>query len=67
MQGCYRTKARPMAMQADCLHCAKALMRSQPEVSRAPPCHAFNGQHQIDGDIPAETQAQMLARYVQDL
>jgi len=55
------------------LHCAKALMRSSlwdpsSRVERALlPSMGEMMKDQIGGDIPAETQAQMLARYAQDL
>ena len=55
------------------LHCAKALMRSAlwdpaGRVERAVmPSMGEMLKDQIGGDAPAETQAQMLARYAQDL
>jgi len=55
------------------LHCAKALMRSRLwDASRhldraALPSMGEMMRDQIGGDIPAETQAQMLQRYAQDL
>ena len=55
------------------LHCAKALMRSRlwsadAQVSRtAMPSMGEMMKDQIGGDIPAETQAEMLVRYAQDL
>jgi PPOX class probable FMN-dependent enzyme len=62
-----------VTVQATYLHCAKALMRSQlwdnsRHVERS--CMPSMGEmlkDQIGGDIPAETQAQMLVRYAQDL
>ncbi len=60
-------------VQAAYLHCAKALMRSHLwDASRhttrtAMPSMGEMMKDQIGGDIPAETQAQMLARYAQDL
>jgi uncharacterized protein len=55
------------------LHCAKALMRSHlwdaaRHVSRdVMPSMGEMMKDQIGGDVPAETQAQMLARYAVDL
>ena len=62
-----------VTVQAAYLHCAKALMRSRlwsadAQVSRtAMPSMGEMMKDQIGGDIPAETQAEMLARYAQDL
>jgi uncharacterized protein len=55
------------------LHCAKALMRSAlwnpaNHIDRATlPSMGEMMKDQIGGDVPAETQAEMLARYAQDL
>ena len=55
------------------LHCAQALMRSAlwnpaNHINRAAlPSMGEMMKDQIGGDVPAETQAQMLARYAQDL
>jgi len=62
-----------VSVQAAYLHCAKALMRSKlwdatRQVDRT--CMPSMGEmmkDQIGGDIPAETQQQMLARYALDL
>jgi uncharacterized protein len=62
-----------VSVQAAYLHCAKALMRSRlwsPEVQIPRDVMPSMGEmmkDQIGGDIPAETQAQMLVRYAQDL
>jgi predicted pyridoxine 5'-phosphate oxidase superfamily flavin-nucleotide-binding protein len=62
-----------VTVQAAYLHCAKALMRSnlwshEAQVSRSVmPSMGEMMKDQIGGDIPAETQEQMLARYAQDL
>ena len=62
-----------VTVQAAYLHCAKALMRSnlwshEAQVSRSVmPSMGEMMKDQIGGDIPAETQEQMLARYSQDL
>jgi PPOX class probable FMN-dependent enzyme len=75
---CTDAKRRPklvirVTVQAAYLHCAKALMRSalwdaSRHVSRsAMPSMGEMMKDQIGGDIPAETQAQMLQRYAQDL
>ena len=62
-----------VTVQAAYLHCAKALMRSKlwdasHQVDRAVmPSMGEMMKDQIGGDIPAESQAQMLARYAQDL
>jgi len=62
-----------VTVQAAYLHCAKALMRSAlwdatRHVDRATlPSMGEMLKDQIGGDIPAETQAQMLARYAMDL
>ncbi len=66
-----------VSVQAAYLHCAKALMRShlwdaQRHIDRAalPSMGEMMKDQigdQIGGDIPAETQAQMLARYAVDL
>jgi PPOX class probable FMN-dependent enzyme len=62
-----------VTVQAAYLHCAKALMRSalwdakrQRERSVMPSMGEMM-KDQIGGDIPAETQDQMLLRYAQDL
>jgi uncharacterized protein len=75
---CAEPKRRPkvairVTVEAAYLHCAKALMRS----SLWDPTHHVNRQalpslgemlkDQIGGDMPAETQAEMLARYAPDL
>lgn len=62
-----------VTVQAAYLHCAKALMRSAlwdatRHVGRATlPSMGEMLKDQIGGDIPAETQAQMLVRYAVDL
>jgi len=62
-----------VTVQAAYLHCAKALMRSKlwsPEEHVARSVMPSMGEmmkDQIGGDIPAETQEQMLVRYAQDL
>ena len=62
-----------VTVQAAYLHCAKALMRSAlwdptRHVDRASlPSMGEMLRDQMGGDIPAETQAQMLARYAIDL
>ncbi len=62
-----------VAVQAAYLHCAKALMRSAlwdsaRHIDRAAlPSMGEMLKDQIGGDIPAETQAQMLVRYAVDL
>jgi uncharacterized protein len=62
-----------VTVQAAYLHCAKALMRSAlwdatRHVDRATlPSMGEMLKDQIGGDIPAETQAQMLVRYAVDL
>jgi PPOX class probable FMN-dependent enzyme len=62
-----------VSVQSAYLHCAKALMRSRlwdasRHIDRAVmPSMGEMMKDQIGGDIPAETQAQMLARYAQDL
>ena len=62
-----------MTVQAAYRHCAKALMRSAlwdptRHVDRAVmPSMGEMMKDQIGGDIPAETQEQMLVRYAQDL
>jgi PPOX class probable FMN-dependent enzyme len=62
-----------VTVQAAFLHCAKALMRSHlwdatRHVSRSVmPSMGEMMKDQIGGDIPAETQAQMLVRYAVDL
>ncbi|WP_114973965.1 pyridoxamine 5'-phosphate oxidase family protein [Rhodoferax ferrireducens] len=75
---CTDAKRRPklvirVTVQAVYLHCAKALMRSalwdpSRHVNRSVmPSMGEMMKEQIGGDIPAETQAQMLERYAQDL
>jgi uncharacterized protein len=62
-----------VTVQAAYLHCAKALMRSHlwdasRHINRAVmPSMGEMLKDQIGGDIPAETQEQMLVRYAQDL
>ncbi len=62
-----------VAVQSAYLHCAKALMRSAlwdsgRHVPRSiMPSMGEMMKDQIGGDIPAETQEQMLLRYAQDL
>ena len=75
---CTDEKRRPklvirVTIEAAYLHCAKALMRSDlwnpsRHVERATlPSMGEMLKDQIGGDIPAETQEQMLARYALDL
>lgn len=75
---CTDAKRRPklvirVTVEAVYLHCAKALMRSalwdpNRHVNRSVmPSMGEMMKEQIGGDIPAETQAQMLERYAQDL
>lgn len=75
---CTDAKRRPklvirVTVEAVYLHCAKALMRSalwnpSRHVDRSVmPSMGEMLKQQIGGDIPAETQAQMLERYAQDL
>ena len=75
---CTDAKRKPklvirVTVQAAYLHCAKALMRSAlwdptRHVDRAVmPSMGEMMKDQIGGDIPAETQEQMLVRYAQDL
>lgn len=75
---CTDAKRRPklvirVMVKASYLHCAKALMRSalwdvSRHVNRAVmPSMGEMLKEQIGGDIPAETQEQMLVRYAQDL
>lgn len=75
---CTDAKRRPklvirVTVEAVYLHCAKALMRSalwnpSRHVDRSVmPSMGEMMKAQIGGDIPAETQAQMLERYAQDL
>ena len=62
-----------VTVQAAYLHCAKALMRSRlwsPDVQVSRDVMPSMGEmmkDQIGGDIPCETQEQMLARYALDL
>lgn len=63
-----------VTVQAAYLHCAKALMRSalwdaSRHIDRAAAMPSMGEmlKDQIGGDIPVETQAQMLVRYAQDL
>ena len=62
-----------VTVQAAYLHCAKALMRSQlwrPDVQVSRSVMPSMGEmlkDQIGGDMPAEAQEQMLARYALDL
>jgi len=62
-----------VTVQAAYLHCAKALMRSQlwrPDVQVSRSVMPSMGEmlkDQIGGDMPAESQEQMLARYALDL
>ena len=62
-----------VSVQAAYLHCAKALMRSalwdpSRHIDRTSlPSMGEMLKAQIGGDIPAETQAQMLVRYAVDL
>ena len=75
---CLEPKRRPklvirMTVEATYLHCAKALMRSDlwnpaRRVNRSViPSMGEMLKDQIGGDMPAETQAEMLTRYAQDL
>jgi len=75
---CTDIKRRPklvirVTVEASYLHCAKALMRSHlwdatRHVDRSVmPSMGEMLRDQIGGDIPAETQDQMLLRYAQDL
>jgi hypothetical protein len=62
-----------VTVQAAYLHCAKALMRSalwdpSRHVARSTlPSMGEMMKDQIGGDIPCETQAEMLERYARDL
>ena len=62
-----------VTVQAAYLHCAKALMRSNlwdasRHIDRAAlPSMGQMMKDQIGGDIPAESQAEMLVRYAADL
>ena len=62
-----------VTIEAAYLHCAKALMRSElwnpaRHVNRSVmPSMGEMMKDQIGGDVPAETQAEMLTRYAQDL
>ena len=62
-----------VTVKAAYLHCAKALMRSalwdttRHQDRSVMPSMGEMLKDQIGGDIPAETQVQMLARYAQDL
>jgi len=78
LQACTDIKRTPklvirVSVQAAYLHCGKALMRSHlwdgsRHLDRADmPSMGEMMKDQIGGDIPAETQAQMLLRYAQDL
>ncbi len=78
LQACADAKRTPklvirVTVQAAYLHCAKALMRSHlwdatRHVSRdVMPSMGEMMKDQIGGDIPCETQAEMLARYATDL
>ena len=75
---CAEPKRQPklvirVTVEAAYLHCAKALMRSAlwnqaGHVSRSVmPSMGEMLKDQIGGDMPAETQAEMLVRYAQDL
>ena len=75
---CAEPKRRPklvirVTVEAAYLHCAKALMRSAlwnpaRHIDRAAlPSMGEMLKDQIGGDLPAETQAEMLARYAEDL
>ena len=75
---CAEPKRRPklvirVTVEATYLHCAKALMRSSLwDVSRhinrqTMPSMGEMLKDQIGGDMPAETQAEMLVRYAVDL
>jgi uncharacterized protein len=75
---CSDAKRRPklvirVTVEAVYLHCAKALMRSDlwnpaRHINRqALPSLGEMLKDQIGGDMPAETQAEMLKRYAQDL
>ena len=78
LAACADTKRTPklvirVTVQATYLHCAKALMRSglwdaSRHVDRSVmPSMGEMMKDQIGGDIPCETQVEMLARYAQDL
>jgi uncharacterized protein len=78
LQACADAKRTPklvirVTVQAAYLHCAKALMRSHlwdatRHVNRdVMPSMGEMMKDQIGGDIPCETQAEMLARYATDL
>ena len=78
LQACKDAKRTPklvirVTVQAAYLHCAKALMRSHlwdatKHVDRSVmPSMGEMMKEQIGGDIPCETQAEMLARYAADL
>ncbi len=78
LQQCADPKRAPklvirVHVQAAYLHCAKALMRSAlwdatRHVARSVmPSMGEMMKDQIGGDLPAETQAEMLQRYAQDL
>ena len=78
VERCAEPKRRPklvikVTVEAAYLHCAKALMRSAlwdpaRHISRASlPTMGEMLKDHIGGDLPAETQAEMLARYAQDL
>jgi PPOX class probable FMN-dependent enzyme len=78
LQACADAKRTPklvirVTVEAAYLHCAKALMRSHlwdatRHVSRdVMPSMGEMMKDQIGGDIPCETQAEMLARYATDL
>lgn len=78
LQACTDDKRTPklvirVIVEAAYLHCAKALMRSHlwdatQHVNRdAMPSMGEMLKDQIGGDIPCETQADMLARYAADL
>jgi uncharacterized protein len=75
---CAEPKRRPklvirVTVEAAYLHCAKALMRSElwnPALHlnrQVMPSMGEMLKDQIGGDMPAETQAEMLTRYAQDL
>ncbi len=75
---CLDSKRQPrlvirVTVEAAYLHCAKALMRSDlwnpsRHIERSVmPSMGEMLKDQIGGDIPAETQAEMLARYAKDL
>lgn len=78
LQACQDAKRTPklvirVSVQAAYLHCAKALMRSHlwdatRHVDRSVmPSMGEMMKEQIGGDIPCETQAEMLTRYAADL